>query len=261
MGLAPDPQGGLPTPRDGLERALELVDQCRDILFDYAPVMMHSIDESGRLVRVNRKWQTTLGYEPGEVLGRRSVDFLTEESQAWAVEATLPLFWQNGRAHSIGYEMVRKNGRILNVLLDAVTVTTDQGSRVALATLRDNYDSWLWREASMILGILVQLAEVRQRLIEILTAVTADVRAQPPPGGEGPVGQDSGGRPLKESLDELLALCQDVSTKLGDLREIQDTWVHTLVNQQQELLLLASPLDLAFDDLGVAVTQVRLTLE
>jgi hypothetical protein len=75
------------------------------------------------------------------------------------------------------------------------------------------------------------------------------------------VGRDSGGRPLKESLDELLALCQDISTKLGDLREIQDTWVHTLVNQQQELLLLASTLDLAFDDLGVAVTQVRLTLE
>lgn len=243
MELQPEPQDGVPNARDQRGKAIELLDQCRDVLFEYAPVMMHSIDESGRLIGVNRKWLGTLGYEPGEVLGRRSIDFLTEESRAWAVEATLPLFWQTGKAHSIGYEMVKKNGRVLNVLLDAETITTDQGGRVTLATLRDNYDSQLWREASMVLVILVQLGEVRQRFGTILAAVESVA------GGQLAIGEEGREQP-KESLDELLSLSQDISTKMQNLQEAQGTWVHSVVNQQQELMILASTLELIFGELG-----------
>ena len=76
-----------------------------------APVMMHSLDEGGRLLRVNRRWAQELGYEPRDVLGRAGIDFLTEPSRAWAIRDTLPLFWKALRARSVGYEFFRADGR------------------------------------------------------------------------------------------------------------------------------------------------------
>ena len=40
-----------------------------DLLFESAPVMMHSIDTGGTLVRVNDRWLQAMGYEREEVLG------------------------------------------------------------------------------------------------------------------------------------------------------------------------------------------------
>ena len=109
-------QDGGSIARDRLERALTLVKECYDNLFEQSPVMLHSIDQYWRLVGVNRKWLETLGYEAGDVLGRRSIDFLSEDSRAVAVSETLPLFWRTGSARSIGYEMVRKDGRVLGAV-------------------------------------------------------------------------------------------------------------------------------------------------
>lgn len=44
------------------------------------PAMMHSIDAEGRIVTVSQKWLDVLGYSEEEVLGRRSTEFMTEES-------------------------------------------------------------------------------------------------------------------------------------------------------------------------------------
>ena len=98
-----------------IQKALRVVKQSIDILFDRAPVMIHSIDRGGRLVKVNRRWLETLGYERDEVLGRKSIEFLTEESRAWALKDTLPLFWHIGSARSIAYRYLKKDGRVLDV--------------------------------------------------------------------------------------------------------------------------------------------------
>ena len=64
-----------------------------DTLFENAPVMLHSIDEGGKLLKVNRSWTETLGYEKDEVLGHKSTEFLADESRQRATKDTLPLFW------------------------------------------------------------------------------------------------------------------------------------------------------------------------
>ena len=66
--------------RERIKRAIIMITECYDILLDQAPVMLHSIGQDGYLVEVNRLWLTTLGYEEAEVLGRKSVEFLTDES-------------------------------------------------------------------------------------------------------------------------------------------------------------------------------------
>lgn len=108
--------------RQRMEQALGLFSECREFLFDLAPVMMHLTDENGIPVKVNRRWLATLGYEHGEALGHKSTDLLTDESRALALAEPLPLFWEAGRAHSIGYSLVSKNGRVLDILLDSVAI-------------------------------------------------------------------------------------------------------------------------------------------
>ena len=99
-----------------------------DLVFENPPVMMHSIDHEGKLIKVNRAWLQAMGYERDEVLGRKSIDFLTEASRRRAIEETIPLFWKAGEAHSIGYEMVRKDGQCLDLLLDAHPAPIPPGS-------------------------------------------------------------------------------------------------------------------------------------
>ena len=49
-------------------------------LYEKTPVMLHSIDAEGRLVSVSEAWLKRLGYARNEVLGRKSVEFLTPQS-------------------------------------------------------------------------------------------------------------------------------------------------------------------------------------
>ena len=98
-------------------------------LYENTPVMMHSIDHQGRLVSVNTHWLATLGYRREEVVGRRSIEFLTEESQRHATEHVLPDFFQRGYCHDVSYQMVTSNGQILDVLLSA-TADRDETGRV-----------------------------------------------------------------------------------------------------------------------------------
>ena len=69
-------QDGGSIARDRLGRALTLVNECYDNLFKHSPVMLHSLDQYWRLAAVNRKWLENMGYQAGDVLGRRSIDFL-----------------------------------------------------------------------------------------------------------------------------------------------------------------------------------------
>ncbi|HEY0138715.1 MAG TPA: PAS domain S-box protein, partial [Nannocystis sp.] len=99
-------------------------------LYRRLPVMMHSIDARGRLCDVNDLWQETMGYPREEVLGRASVEFLTEQSREHAREVVLPEFFRTGRNLNAAYQMVRKDGRLLDVLLSAVADRDAEGKVV-----------------------------------------------------------------------------------------------------------------------------------
>ncbi|MEO0479765.1 MAG: EAL domain-containing protein [Planctomycetota bacterium] len=96
-------------------------------LIDALPEMVHSIDGKGALVGVSDVWLQTLGYERDEVLGRKSVEFLTERSRAYAEQVVLPRFRADGRIRDIPYQFVHKNGAAVDVLLSAVGRFDDAG--------------------------------------------------------------------------------------------------------------------------------------
>ncbi|MCP3097433.1 PAS domain S-box protein [Myxococcus sp. K15C18031901] len=107
-------------------------------LYNNTPVMMHSIDPAGRLVSVSDTWLQTLQYTREEVLGRDSVDFLTPESARFAREVALPEFFRQGWSRDIPYQLVKRDGGRIDVLLSAIAERDAQGKLVrSLAVLID----------------------------------------------------------------------------------------------------------------------------
>lgn len=111
-------------------------------LFSAAPILMHSIDGNGTLLKVSRFWAHKLGYASDELVGRKSVEFLTEESQTYAKDVVLPEFFRTGSIYNIPYDFVRKDGKILPVLMSAIAQYDEEGEYVrSLAIMFDNTEA------------------------------------------------------------------------------------------------------------------------
>ena len=96
-------------------------------MYNETPVMLHSIDSQGRIVSVSDYWLKQTGYRRDEVIGRRSVDFLTEESRQIALERNLPKMRREGIAQNVPYQFVLKDGSVRDILLSAVTQMDEAG--------------------------------------------------------------------------------------------------------------------------------------
>jgi len=107
-------------------------------LYECTPVMMHSIEAEGRLIAVSDLWIAKMGYTREEVLGRKSTEFLTEESRRFAVEHILPEFFRAGLLKDAPYQFVKKSGEIMDVLLSATSEKDEEGRVIrSLAVLID----------------------------------------------------------------------------------------------------------------------------
>jgi PAS domain S-box-containing protein len=125
---------------EGFQRFLDIVDrtQAQDSLqrseeryrhlYTKTPAMLHSIDPAGRLVDVSDQWLEVLGYERSEVIGRKSTEFLTEDSKRYAREVTLPEFYKSGFSNNIPFQSTKKNGDIVDILLSATAERDEKGN-------------------------------------------------------------------------------------------------------------------------------------
>ncbi|MGK6323659.1 MHYT domain-containing protein [Sphingomonas sp. DT-51] len=88
-------------------------------LYRGTPLPLHSLDPHGRVEQVSDAWLTLLGYERTEVLGRTLVSFMEVESARRFEEAD----WIGLLAHDAldtrEYQMVAKDGAVLDILSDA----------------------------------------------------------------------------------------------------------------------------------------------
>lgn len=125
-------------------------------LFNHAPVGYHSLDADGKFVRVNDTELSWLGYAREDMLGRPFPDFVTEAGRL-AFSARFPRFKETGHLHGMEFDMVRKDGSILPVVVDATVVLDDQGR--FLASRSNVYDNTERKE--------------RQRQIDLLNAALA----------------------------------------------------------------------------------------
>jgi len=105
-------------------------------IYDNAPVMMHSIDRNGIIRNVNLKWLTVMGYARDEVVGRKVDCVMTPESCV-DLQARLAHFWSEGKIGDVSYRYVKKDGTIIDVILDSVVVHDPTWGEASLSVVRD----------------------------------------------------------------------------------------------------------------------------
>lgn len=126
------------TERKRVELALKASEERFRTLYESTPAMLHSIDPQGRILFVSDKWLQTLGYARDEVVGRLSTDFLTPPSKEYASSVVVPAFFKTGRCEDIEYQMVHKDGHILEVQMSAILERDAEGRALhSLAVIED----------------------------------------------------------------------------------------------------------------------------
>ncbi len=105
-------------------------EEIRD-LYENAPCGYHSLDKDGIFVAINDTELKWLGYNRNEVIGRmRYSDLLTADSSK-RYQANFPVFKKRGWVRDLEFEMIRKDGTILPVLLNAIAINDTNGSYVS----------------------------------------------------------------------------------------------------------------------------------
>jgi PAS domain S-box-containing protein len=96
-------------------------------LYDNAPCGYHSLDADGLFVRINNTECDWLGYKREELLGKRKfIDLLTSESLEKFLR-NFPKFKECGFAHDLTFDIVRKDGTILPVVVNATAIKDRDG--------------------------------------------------------------------------------------------------------------------------------------
>lgn len=118
-------------------------------LYDGAPAGYHSLDASGRFVQVNQTELDWLGYRREELIGRPFADVLTPAGVE-RFAATFPAFLKAGRVKDLEYDLVRRDGSTLPILLNATAIRDADGnyvmSRSTLVDISARRDAELARE-------------------------------------------------------------------------------------------------------------------
>ena len=115
------------------ERAAAIAD-----LYDSAPCGYHALAPDGTITSVNATELAMLGYSRDEFVGQPIARFFTPASQALFRERYAD-FQRQGAARDLAYDVVRKDGSVLPVLISAVLVRDARGVHVSnRATMTDN---------------------------------------------------------------------------------------------------------------------------
>jgi len=99
-------------------------------LYNNAPCGYHSLDKDGFFILINDTELRWLGYSRDEIVGKVMFrDLLTANSRK-TFEANFPGFKERGWVSDLEFEMVRKDGSILPVILNATAITDSDGNYV-----------------------------------------------------------------------------------------------------------------------------------
>ncbi|MDC0710518.1 ATP-binding protein [Stigmatella sp. ncwal1] len=104
-----------------LESSANLAQESAEELYDSAPCGYISTLPDGTLVRVNQTFLRWLGYEREELLaGKRFQELLTGGGRLFHETHCVPLLQMQGAVNELSFDLVRKDGQRLPVLLNTV---------------------------------------------------------------------------------------------------------------------------------------------
>ncbi|MDA8429763.1 MAG: PAS domain S-box protein [Geobacteraceae bacterium] len=146
-----------------LERAQEELRLYAEVihdLYNHAPCGYHSLDDQGTFVRINDTELQWLGYQRDEIVGRKRFSDMVTPQSAQAFREYFPRFKQQGLIKDLEFEMLRKDGTILPVLLNATAITGPDGAfLMSRSTIYDITDRKKKEESEHLLSSIVESSD------------------------------------------------------------------------------------------------------
>ena len=100
-------------------------------LYNNAPCGYHSLDKEGTFIAINDTELAWLGYTREEVVGRKKFSDIVTGQSLKTFRETFPRFKEQGWIHDLEFELVRKDGTPMWVLLSATAIQDADGNFVA----------------------------------------------------------------------------------------------------------------------------------
>ncbi|OLS12141.1 MAG: PAS/PAC sensor signal transduction histidine kinase [Promethearchaeota archaeon CR_4] len=114
------------------EKALKASEEKYRKLYMKSPGMLESIDGEGYIVSVNDTWLEKMGYTLDEVIGHRYTKFFTRASKEYALSTSTPEFLKTGEFKNRNFQLVKKNGDLMDVLVTIISERDESGKIVGI---------------------------------------------------------------------------------------------------------------------------------
>jgi len=139
------------------------------LLYNSTLVMLQSSNIQGELVSVNEHWLTSLGYKYSEIVGTKTIDYMTDESKLLFKDKRDELL-RDGEVSNLEVQAVKKNGEIIDLLLSSKLLYDNSGApNLVLTNLIDITDK---NKAEQEMHLAKEKAEKNEkRLLSIYNTV------------------------------------------------------------------------------------------
>jgi PAS domain S-box-containing protein/putative nucleotidyltransferase with HDIG domain len=97
-------------------------------LYENAPDGYLSIGPDGTILEFNNTWLKMLGYERDEVMGKIKLTALLTDDGLKTFQDTLPEFKRKGSIENVEFDLKRKDGTLLPVLINATAIYDKKGN-------------------------------------------------------------------------------------------------------------------------------------
>ncbi len=110
-------------------RQLQKSEELYRSIFEIAANLITSVDENGVIVDCNNSIKHVLGYEPEEIIGQSMAEIIHPDYVDKAVESLKEIL-AKGSSRNKEYKMVRKDGNIIDVIINSSGLTDQNGRYV-----------------------------------------------------------------------------------------------------------------------------------
>ncbi len=149
--------------KEALRKSYERIED----LYNNAPCGYHSLDKDGIFVRINDTELRWLGYTRDEIVGKMKFSDIITPGSLKTFKETFPIFKSRGWIKDIEFELVRKDGSLLPVVLSASAIEDEDGNFImSRSTMFDITDRKKTEE---------ELTRYRERLEDMVTQRTAEL--------------------------------------------------------------------------------------
>ena len=139
-------------------------------LYDNAPDMYHTLDEEGVITECNQAWVRKTGYSKREIVGQSVSRFYSEKSRE-DFQKEFPKIIKRKKIAGIERELITKEGRTINVMIESTRVLDRDGHVVELRSImRDTTERKRAEEA------LHEQAQILSSIRDTIVIITPEMK-------------------------------------------------------------------------------------